>query len=124
MSSWRVLCAGARDVQVEEGAVKVSLSRDRSQRVHVEEKDGRFELRALVARKHLISDHEQAQLSAWGRNRSSSLVGFRFDAKGHLVGESWVPFAGLTKEEFLLCLRRLAAACDLFEFQLTGKDRE
>lgn len=41
-----------------------------------------------------------------------------------IVGEAWVPKAGLAREDFLLYVRRVAAECDLFEYQLTGKDRE
>ena len=67
---------------------------------------------------------ERVALVAWERNRASSLVGFRVDDRGRLVGESWVPTPGLTRDEFLFYLRSAAAACDLFEYQLTGKDRE
>jgi hypothetical protein len=52
------------------------------------------------------------------------LVGFRLDQKGRLVGEAWVPKAGLTRDEFLLYAKRVADECDLFEYHLTGKDRE
>ena len=65
-----------------------------------------------------------AALRAWKRNRSTQLVGFRVDRKGRLVGEAWVPKAGLERGEFLLYVVRVATECDLFEYHLTGKDRE
>lgn len=52
------------------------------------------------------------------------LVGFRLDQKGRLVGEAWVPKAGLSRDEFLLYVKRVADECDLFEYHLTGNDRE
>lgn len=124
MIDWRAHCKGARDLRVEGDAVVVTLGGDRSHKVEVEAKPDRLELRAIVARAHVVERHDRNQLSIWDRNRSSTLVGFRFDSKGRILGESWVPVAGLSKEEFLLYLRRLAAACDLFEFQLTGRDKE
>jgi len=35
------------------------------------------------------------------------LVGFRLDQKGRLVGEAWVPKAGLSGDEFLLYVERV-----------------
>ena len=93
-------------------------------RVHVESKDDAVELRAVVARRAVVEAQENPAFAAWDRNRSASLVGFRLDERGRLVGESWVPGAGLTAEEFSTYVRATAAACDLFEFHLTGKDRE
>jgi hypothetical protein len=83
-----------------------------------------IELSSLVARPSVLAEIDSPSLAAWRRNRAASLVGFRVDERGRLVGESWVPTEGLTRDEFLLYVRGLAAACDLFEFQLTGKDRE
>ena len=62
-------------------------------------------------------------VEVWQRNRRLMLVGMRFDKQGRLVGESWVPKAGLVGDEFLVYLRTLARECDRFEFQLTGEDR-
>jgi hypothetical protein len=52
------------------------------------------------------------------------LVGFRIDRQHRLVGEAWIPKAGLVAEEFQLYVRMLAAECDRFEYALTGKDVE
>jgi len=53
-----------------------------------------------------------------------SLMGFRIDRRGRLVGEAWVPKAGLTGEEFQLYVRHLAVEADRFEYGLTGRDSE
>ena len=124
MIAWRKACAEAKDVAIERDVIVVSLGRDRKHKVEVEAKGDAIELRAVVARRSEVEKHHGATLAAWNRNRSSCLVGFRIDQRGRLLGESWAPVAGLTADEFLLYVRNLAAACDLFEFQLTGEDRE
>jgi hypothetical protein len=124
MTEWRQFCTGLRDVQLDGEAVIVQLGRGRQHRIDVLAAADAFELSGIVARRTVVDEIEQAALAAWKRNRASSLVGFRLDDRGRLMGESWVPSGGLTRDEFLLYVRNLAAACDLFEFQLTGKDRE
>jgi hypothetical protein len=124
MIDWRKLCTGAQDVQIDGDAVVVTLGRGRQHRVDVASKSEAVELRAIVARRAIVDEQDNPALAAWYRNRAGSLVGFRLDDRGRLVGESWVPGAGLTADEFLVYLRGIAAACDLFEFQLTGKDGE
>jgi hypothetical protein len=124
MIDWRKLCAGARDVQIDGAAVVVTLGHGRKHRVDVESKSDAVELHAVVARRAVVDELETPALAAWHRNRAVSLVGFRLDERGRLVGESWVPGAGLTAPEFMVYLRGIATACDLFEFHLTGKDRE
>ena len=124
MIEWRKLCVGARDLQIEGEGVVVVLGGGRQHRVEVEPRGDVVELRAVVARRGVVGDQKDPALAAWNRNRAASLVGYRLDERGRLVGESWVPAAGLTADEFLIYVRGIAAACDLFEFQLTGKDRE
>lgn len=125
MTELRKLCAGARDLQVEsDTVVLVRLGESRQHRVEVGVTSDAIELRAIVARRSRLDGLEDPQLAAWHRNRAVGLVGFRVDERGTLVGESWVPTAGLTGAEFRGYVRGLAAACDLFEFQLTGRDRE
>jgi hypothetical protein len=124
MIDWRKLCTGAQDVQIDGDAVVVTFGHGRQHRVDVESMSEAVELRAVVARRAVVDEQDNAALAAWYRNRAANLVGFRLDDRGRLVGESWVPGAGLTAEEFLVYLRGIAAACDLFEFQLTGKDKE
>lgn len=124
MIEWRRFCDGSRDVELDGDALIVRLGRERQHRIDVLATNDALELSGIVARRAVVDEIEQAALAAWKRNRAASLVGFRLDDRGRLVGESWVPYGGLTKDEFLFYVRGLAAACDLFEFQLTGKDRE
>lgn len=124
MIEWRKLCGGASDVIQDASGLTVHFSNGRRQRLDVRETDGAIELRGIVVRRALADQLEDATLAAWERNRASSLVGFRTDDRGRIVGEAWVPTAGLTKTEFLYYIRTIAAACDLFEFQLTGYDHE
>lgn len=124
MIDWTRLCAGARDIQVDGNAVTVSLGQMRQHRVDVSAEGDSIELTSVVARRGVVERSKDTAIAAWQRNRGASLVGFRIDKGGRLVGEAWVPGAGLTADEFQFYLRSIAAACDLFEFQLTGKDRE
>lgn len=96
----------------------------RRHRVTIRETLDAFELSGVVARSAALASIEGIMPRTWKRNRATQLVGFRVDHKGRLVGESWVPKAGLTPDEFVLYVRRVATECDLFEFALTGLDRE
>ena len=124
MTDWREFCAGERDIIVDGAGMTVEFSNGRKQRIDAHRADGVIGFRGIVARRAVTEQIERVALVAWERNRASSLVGFRVDERGRLVGECWVPIPGLTREEFLFYLRSAAAACDLFEYQLTGKDRE
>jgi hypothetical protein len=121
---WREFCVGAPDLIPDGAGVTVQFSNGRRQRIDIRPGDVVIELRGVVARRSVAMQIERVALVAWEHNRASSLVGFRVDDRGHLVGESWVPTCGLTRDEFLFYLRSAAASCDLFEYQLTGKDRE
>lgn len=59
---------------------------------------------------------------AWTRNRHSDLVAFKVDGRGRLIGEVWVPTAGLSADEWTLWVCTLAQACDRMEYMLTGRD--
>ncbi len=124
MIEWREFCVGALDLFPDAMGVSVQFSNGRWQHVDIRPGDGMIELRGVVARRSVAIKIERVALVAWERNRASSLVGFRVDDRGRLVGESWVPTSGLTRDEFLFYLRSTAASCDLFEYQITGKDRE
>ena len=124
MVEWRELCVGASDLMPDGSGVTVQFNNGRRQRIDVRPGDGVIEIQGVVARRAVALQIEGAALVAWERNRASSLVGFRVDHRGRLVGECWVPILGLTRDEFLFYLRSAAAACDSFEYQLTGKDRE
>lgn len=56
-------------------------------------------------------------------NRAVPLVGFRWSADNRILAETHVPAVGLTAEEFLLYLRRVAQETDRLEHLLTAKDR-
>ena len=117
----------ARATVVETAETRLSAITTRSvgrhQRISISETAETFELTSIVARAAAICDIPDVALRAWRRNQAMQLVGFRLDQKGRLLGEAWVPKAGLTRDEFLLCVKRVADECDLFEYHLTGKDR-
>ena len=124
MPEWQQFCRGASQISVDgENAVLV-MTGDRRQRVEIRETPDTYEFMSIVVRPSAIASVPDAPLRAWRRNRGLQLVGFRVDRKGRLVGEAWVPKAGLSRDEFLLSVRRCAAECDLFEFHLTGRDSE
>ncbi|MEO8501261.1 MAG: hypothetical protein ABI565_10125 [Vicinamibacteria bacterium] len=124
MAEWRRLCQGAHGVSLEgDDRVLVAVG-ERHQRIDILETPETFELKSVVVRQSTVASLPDLALRAWRRNRAMQLVGFRIDQKGRLIGEAWVPRVGLTRDEFLITLQRLAAECDLFEFHLTGKDRE
>ena len=124
MTDWRVFCAGERDIIVDGAGMTVEFSNGREQRIDAHRGDGVIEFRGIVARRAVTEQIERVELVAWERNRAGGLVGFRVDERGVSSVGIQVPIPGLTREEFLFYLRSAAAACDLFEYQLTGKDRE
>ena len=124
VSDWREFCRRRRDITVEGDDVVVTFGNQRRHRLDVRESDEEYVLTGIVARQAIFTDVPDAALRAWKRNRSTQLVGFRVDRNGRLVGEAWVPKAGLDRDEFLLYVMRVATECDLFEYNLTGKDRE
>lgn len=65
---------------------------------------------------------ESAHLLAWRRNRASDLVGFKVDGRGRLIGEAWVPIAGLDAGEWRTYVTAVAQACDRTEYLLSGRD--
>jgi len=124
VTDWQQLCRGTDGVSIDGDGVEVITGDKRHHRIGVRETLDAYELTGVVVRASTVRAIPDAPLRAWRRNRATHLVGFRIDRKGRLVGEAWVPKAGLKREEFLLYLRRVAAECDLFEFTLTGADRE
>ena len=122
-SEWKSYCRTAA-LKVDENNIQVSLDTGRHQIVRVEDGSEAFHLSSLVATKANIVTLVDASIRAWQRNRSVTLVSFRVDHKGRMVGESWVPKARLTGDEFELYVTTLAIECDRFEHQLTGRDVE
>jgi hypothetical protein len=124
MSDWKQLCRGAVGIILDADCVDVIQADERRHRIIVSETEDALELTGIVARASALSELPDVPLRAWRRNRTTQLVGFRVDQKGRLVGKAWIPKVGLRPEEFLIYLRHVAAECDLFEYCLTGKDRE
>jgi hypothetical protein len=120
-TDWRKYCH-ARELWVEAEGVNVSLDTNRKHFVRVTEAEDLIHLNSLVAHPSATSRFEFAALRAWQKNRALSIVSFRVDEKGRMIGEAWIPTAGLTPEEFLLSLQTVATECDRFEFQITGED--
>jgi hypothetical protein len=102
----------------------VNLEKGRHQLIEVTASDDMIYLYSVVARAAIVTQFADAALRAWQRNRAVSIVAFRVDERGRMVGETWVPTAGLTREEFQLYIKTIAIECDRFEFQLTGTDAE
>lgn len=117
------LCRSA-GLEVSGDTINVRFEDDRRHRVQVHDTGEALRLVAVVARPAVVQALDSPALLAWRRNRSVQLVGFRLDDRGRLVGESWVPRAGLTGEEFAFHVRRVAAECDRLEYLLTGRDVE
>jgi len=122
-TDWREYCRAAGFTSIT-GGVEVRFTSGRSQKVTVEDHDDTLLMSSIVARPSVVAEISDAALRAWVRNRSVSLVGFRVDHRGRLLGEAWVPRAGITAKEFQFILHHVAVECDRFEFQLTGKDQE
>jgi hypothetical protein len=120
---WRALC-NARDLVIEDAGVLIKFGDDRSHQVRIHETDDEIVLWAIVVRKAIVTSIPELPFRVWQRNRALSILGFRIDERGRLVGEAWVPKAGLTGSEFQLYLRHLAIEADRFEYMLTGLDSE
>ena len=120
-SDWRRFCR-RREFAVSGKEILVNLHDGRRHRVLVEDMDEAYRLTAIVVRSGSVSGVDDFPLRTWERNRETELVGFRIDARGRLVGESWVPKAGLSASEFQLYVYAVAAECDRYEYELTGND--
>lgn len=121
--SWTKLC-NAKDLRLVDNGVEVIFSDERKHKVTVEEQVDAYLLNGKIVRQSVVSSVIDLPMLVWQRNRITSLVGFRFDKRGRLVGEAFVPREGLTKQEFQLYLRAVASECDRFEYALTGRDVE
>jgi hypothetical protein len=124
LSDWRAFCRGAERISIDGESAVLVMTGDRRQRVEIRETPDTYEFMSVVVRPSVVASVPDVPLRAWRRNRAMQSVGFRVDRKGRLVGEAWVPKAGLSRDEFLLSIRRCAVECDLFEFHLTGEDSE
>ncbi|MEZ4222321.1 MAG: YbjN domain-containing protein [Polyangiaceae bacterium] len=120
---WVRLCRG-REFDLSPPEICVHFADGRAHRVQVEERLDAYHLSAVVVRRAVVESLPDLPIKIWRRNRESTLVTYRIDQKRRLVGEAWVPRAGVTPEEMQLYVRTLAEECDRLEYLLTGKDRE
>jgi hypothetical protein len=114
-------------IKVSGAELTVAFEDGRAHRVMVEEPPGRAEIRlwAVAARPSVLPEEaEGPHVVAWKRNRFSDLVGFKIDGRGRLVGEAWVPLAGLDAGEWATYVRTVAWSCDRLEYLLTGRDED
>jgi hypothetical protein len=118
---WRSYCPTS-EFAVEGDSVVVHLPGNRRHRVSIHDEQVLYRLTSAIARPSIIADIEAFPLQVWQRNRGTELVGFKVDARRRLIGEAWVPKAGLTGSEFRTYLHAVAAECDRFEYHLTGSD--
>lgn len=123
-NEWKAWCRAESDLTVRGDVVEVKLPDSRSHRVTVESGDDGLTLTARIATRGAMANVDDAELLVWERNRATQLVGFRIDKLDLLIGEAWVPAAGLTAAELVFYVRHLAAECDRLEALLTGLDVE
>jgi Putative bacterial sensory transduction regulator len=122
-SEWERYCR-APDLNFDGAGILVLFASGRAQRVEITVNDDAYVLRSVVAKQSIVSRDPEPTLRTWLRNQQVSLVGFRIDERGRIVGESILLKAGLTAEEFQVVLRTVAVECDRFEYQLTWHDSE
>jgi hypothetical protein len=120
-ADWRSYCS-ASDLTIEGDSVLVHLPGDRAHRVSIHDEQDVYRLTSIIVRPAVIAQMEAFPLHVWERNRGTELVGFKIDTRRRLIGEAWIPKAGLTAPEFATFLHAVAAECDRFEYQLTGSD--
>lgn len=122
---WRRLSREA-GLEVDGDAILVSFPDERSQRVYVEvgERPGLVRVWSFVARPSAVQQYEMPHIFAWERNAQSDLVGFKVDGRSRMVGEAWVPTAGLEKDEWRIYVETVAMATDRLEYLMTGRDAE
>ena len=122
-ADWIPLCR-ARDLTLHDNHIDVSFADGRHHRVDITDEGEVYRIRGIVVRRATVTSILNLPIQIWKRNRTMHLVGFRIDRKMRLVGEAWAAKPNLIAEEFQSYLRTVAAACDRFEYILTGKDIE
>lgn len=120
IARWREWCA-VPDCRVVGSEIEVNIGGGRTHRITVQEDGAALRLTGEVAGQRVLR-RDGLEIDIWQRNRRMMLAGFRFAANDRLVGESWVPTAGLDADEFLLHVRTLARECERLEYQLYGED--
>lgn len=126
-AEWKSLARSVGYTVSQGDSVTVQLDGGSSQTLYCEARDEENVLRvwSVIARQKTVNEvsrDESPLRYAWERNRLSDLVGFTIDTRGRLIGETWVPFEGLTTDELGFSLKELARVCDWHEFRLAGED--
>jgi hypothetical protein len=124
MADWRSFCRNAKNMRLGTDWVDVLKNDGRKHRIYVADSNDAYLLSGIVVRRSVLNAMHEPFRRVWQRNRAMQLVGFRVNSNEQIVGEALVIKDGLTREEFLLYLRRVAIECDQLEYQLTGKDDE
>jgi hypothetical protein len=125
-TDWRRLSADAGLRDSDDGLV-IQFPDSRHQQVFVDARDPQalrvWSVAASPSRvTAAVGRGESVHLLAWRRNRASDLVGFKVDGRGRLIGEAWVPTAGLDAGEWRTYVTAVAQACDRTEYLLSGRD--
>lgn len=123
-AEWVRLCHGAPDLRATGDDVDVTFTEGRRHRLSVQDNGDSYAVTGLVAKPAAASRVEDLSMQIWRRNRATPLVGFRIDGRGRVLGQAFIPKAGLSSEEFQQWLRVVAAECDRLELVLTGRDLE
>lgn len=124
-SDWRRLSRDAH-LPVSGDGLLIKFPDGRKQQVYVE--DGPAEslrvwsIAGMPSRVVSSTGEDCVHLAAWTRNRASDLVGFKLDGRRRLIGEAWVPLAGLEPDEWRVYVMAVAQACDRTEYLLGGGD--
>jgi hypothetical protein len=125
-SDWRSLSREA-DLTFSTDGLLVQFADGRKQEVFVEDRQAdALRVWSIAGRPARVGeaarDEDSIHAVAWARNRSSDLVGFKIDGRGRLIGEAWVPLAGLEADEWRVYVLAVARACDRTEYLLSGRD--
>ena len=121
---WRALAEVAH-LPVEGDVIVIQFDENgRSHRVRIESGTDGFRVWAVVVAAPQRLGRNDIDIRAWRRNAATDLVGFRTDHRGRLIGEAWIPYAGITASEFAAYVCATAEASDRFEHLLTGRDLE
>ncbi|MBW3565420.1 MAG: hypothetical protein KY459_11900 [Acidobacteria bacterium] len=94
----------------------------RNQVVHVEREEDHLRIWSVVVPPRVAREIDDLDLRLWEANRFRELIGFTVDRRGRIIGEAFVPAAGLTEDEWSVYVETLATSCDRLEYVLTGRD--
>jgi hypothetical protein len=123
-TEWQELCRSAQ-IAIRENEIDVLCGPSRHQRVYVDDTDPQLiRLWAIVATRGAAEQVHEVALQARKMNRFRELVRFKISEYGRMIGECWVPIAGISADEWRTYVNILARACDRLECLWTGRDIE